>query len=189
MADERSEQAKFKRAERAQHVLRCKFGADTKCWLPLGANFCGIKGNARNFPRLSRFVCPDPCDDLFAVVWARCIARGFPDRIAIGLHKRMEAAEELTNDGFEICLDFLHSTLFERYVQNVIYASILCCFLRRKDPGTLCRHLCARSAGSPRWAVDAELELRPSSSSPLHRMSCMQTSAIPLQRNSACLFF
>ena len=80
----------------------------------------------------------------------------------------MEAAEELTNDGFQICFDFLHSTLFERYVQNVMYASILCCFLRRKDPGTLCRQLCARSAGSPRWAVDAELELRPSSSSPLH---------------------
>ena len=39
LADERSEQAKFKRAERAQHVLRCKLGADTKCWLPLGANF------------------------------------------------------------------------------------------------------------------------------------------------------
>ena len=90
LADERSEQAKFKRAERAQHVLRCKFGADTKCWLPLGANFCGIKGNARNFPRLSRFVCPDPCDDLFAVVWARCVARGFSDRIAIGPHEMIE---------------------------------------------------------------------------------------------------
>jgi len=153
-----------------------------------GGKFCGIKGNARNFPRLSRFACPNPCDDLFAVVWARCIARGFPDRVAIGPHEMIEAAEGLTNDGFEICFDFLHSTLFERYVQNVIYASILCCFLRRKDPGTLCRQLCARSAGSPRWAVDAELELRPSSSSPLHRMSCMQTSAIPLQRNSACLF-
>ena len=35
----RSEQAKFKRAARAQHVLRCKLGTDTKCWLPLGANF------------------------------------------------------------------------------------------------------------------------------------------------------
>ena len=35
----RSEQAKFKRAARAQHVLRCKLGADTKCWLPLRANF------------------------------------------------------------------------------------------------------------------------------------------------------
>lgn len=53
----------------------------------VGGKFCGIKGNARNFPRLSRFACPNPCDDLFAVVWARCIARGFPDRIAIGLHK------------------------------------------------------------------------------------------------------
>jgi len=29
LADERSKQAKFKRAERAQHVLRCKLGADT----------------------------------------------------------------------------------------------------------------------------------------------------------------
>lgn len=124
MADERSEQAKFKRAERAQHVLRCKFGADTKCWLPLGANFCGIKGNARNFPRLSRFVCPDPCDDLFAVVWARCVARGFSDRIAIGPHEMIEAAEGLTNDGFEICLDFLHSALFERHVQNVLRMEI-----------------------------------------------------------------
>ena len=39
LANERSEQAKFKRAARAQHVLRCKLGADTECWLPLGANF------------------------------------------------------------------------------------------------------------------------------------------------------
>ena len=120
MADERSEQAKFKRAERAQHVLRCKFGADTKCWLLLGANFCGIKGNARNFPRLSRFVCPDLCDDLLAVVWARCVAGGFPDCIAIGLHEMIEAVEGVTNDGFEICLDFLHSALFERHVQKAV---------------------------------------------------------------------
>ena len=55
LADERSEQAKFKRAERAQHVLRCKFGADTQCWLLLGANFCGIKGNAKNSPPVFTF--------------------------------------------------------------------------------------------------------------------------------------
>lgn len=57
----------------------------------------------------------------------------------------MEAAEALTNDGFQICLDFLHSTLFERYVQNVIYASILCCFCAGKIPeryaGTCARGL------------------------------------------------
>ena len=120
LADERSEQAKFKRAARAQHVLRCKLGADTKCWLPLGANFCGIKGNAKNSPRSSRFACFNPCDDLLAVVWARCVAGGFPDRVAIGPHEMIEAAEGLTNDSFEICLDFLHSALFERHVQNVL---------------------------------------------------------------------
>ena len=32
----------------------------------------------------------------------------------------IEAAEGLTNDDFEICLDFLHSALFERHVQNVL---------------------------------------------------------------------
>ena len=67
LADERSEQAKFKRAVRAQHVLRCKLGADTQCWLLLGENFCGIKGNAKNFPPVLRFGRPDACDD---IVWA-----------------------------------------------------------------------------------------------------------------------
>ena len=35
----KSTAAEAQRAARAQHVLRCKLGADTKCWLPLGANF------------------------------------------------------------------------------------------------------------------------------------------------------
>ena len=32
----------------------------------------------------------------------------------------IEAAEGLTNDGFEICLDFLHSALFERHIQKAV---------------------------------------------------------------------
>lgn len=38
LADERSEQAKFKRAERAQHVLRCKTGPAAQRWMQQ----CGV---------------------------------------------------------------------------------------------------------------------------------------------------